>query len=136
VGQDLSIQAIRLRQMTSRLGEVANLARIGDHDRERRLDQRTGQGGLERTRGFQHNQRGSKLTHLFDDGGDPRLMVRHRKRNARTRRNIQPCLCHINADEHRCAHDILLSRPALRNAGSKALATVRAVQVKEQDDPC
>jgi hypothetical protein len=61
--------------------------------------------------------------------------MRERKRRAGTDRNIQASLRDINADEDEGTHSRLLSCPALRNAGSAALATVRALQVRGPDDP-
>ncbi len=49
VRQDPNIHAIGRRQVSSGLSEISNLTRIGDHDGEPRLHQRTRHGGLKHT---------------------------------------------------------------------------------------
>src|SRR5262250_3959960 len=58
-----------------------------------------------------------------------------RKRRTGTDGNIQVSLRDIDADKDEGTHSRLLSCLALRNAGSVALATVRALQVRRPDDP-
>ncbi len=72
---------------------------------------------------------------MGNDRRDASLIVRDREWDAGAYRDVQARLRDVDANEHGCPHDTLLSRPALRNAGSVALATVRALQVKEHDDP-
>lgn len=64
------------------------------------------------------------------DVRDPGLMVRDGGTRAWTKGNVQLFFRYINSEDWDVRHHCLLGRPALRNADSWALATVRALQVK------
>ena len=133
--EHLSIEGIGLGQVPTRFGEVAHLTGIDDDHGQAGGGERTRERDFHPARRFQDNQDGTEGTELFDQRGEGGLGMGDRKRSTGTDGNIQARLRDIDTDEDEGTHRSLLSCPALRNAGSVALATVRALQVKRPDDP-
>src|SRR3989442_404060 len=131
VREDLRIERIRFGELPRRLGKIADLPGIDDHDGQRGRrqgpDERQFQppGGLQENHGRRHR---AKLVH---DLRDPRVVVGRREAPGRPQGDVQLGLGDINTDKHGSIHhDLLLGGPALHDTGSTAHATVRALQRK------
>jgi hypothetical protein len=84
---------------------------------------------------FQDNQRRTEGKEFLDQRSNGRLSMQDSKRRAGTDRNIQSSLSGIDTEEEESTDSCHPSCPALRNAGSAALTTVRARQVRKHGDP-
>jgi hypothetical protein len=89
VGEDLRIEGIGLGSFPRRLGNVPHLPRIGDHDRQRRRDERAKEWQLQATGRFQHDQGHRERPQALDGVGNPGLVMGHDKPSLGPQGHIQ-----------------------------------------------
>ena len=127
-GDGLGIEAVGLGEPAGRTGEVADLARVDDGQRQPRRGQSGGDGGLEAARRLQHDQAWCGLRQALDERREPRPVAAERKALALgPQMHVEPILGHIDASEHRLTRG-MLHDPSLhmRARPEAAQATVRA----------
>jgi len=130
--QEMRIQAVGLGELPCRFAKVADLARIRDHEGERRGGQGRDERGFVPAGRFKDDQARRHGTQTVDGSRDAfGIITRRPRRPVWTAGHHKIGLGDVDADEgtgrcHRAlpVHDP--SWPGLADAGSRPLATVRA----------
>ena len=98
----LGVQPVGLGQPTGGAGEVADLARVDDHQRQARSAQRGGHGCLEAAGGLEHDQARGEPGQAFGQRRETGAIAADRKGlTGRPRMHVELALGDVDADEHR-----------------------------------
>lgn len=137
--EDSGVDAIRLGELSGGFREVAHLARIGYHDRKAGPCEGCCDRALKTARRLENHQCRTVRKEALDQSGDAVLVIGGAPRllTLTAERNIELSLGDIDAGvviSHRTSLDGGgdRTRPALRNSGSLAPATVRALAIRRR----
>ena len=125
-GDHFGVDGVGLGELAERAGEVSDLARIDDGERQAGAGESGGDRGLEAASGFQHDQRHVERRKTFDETFQSFAVTRDGKGLVRrAQMHIETILGHINTDAD-CDAARLVHDPSLQMRARSALATVRA----------
>ena len=132
-GEDVRVDAIRLRELARRFGKVAHLARVHHGHRQRRRSERRDTEQLIAAGALKHDQRQWQNVEPFDERAHATLVIVDGEPFCgRQDAHNQLRLCHVDANEHvlpPSVKECRVARPC-ENSGSvlrPAPATVRAL---------
>ena len=129
-GDRLGVEAVGLGEPPGGAGEVADLARVDDGERQAGAGQRRGDGDFETAGGLQHHEGGRQGPQLRGQAVEAGAVARNGERLARrAEMHVEAVLRHVDAGEdrhlRRLIHDPSLRMRARGLAAAAAQATVR-----------